>query len=157
MRQSNRRYCKYPLPKGLKVIHIGEDRWYIGKEKNIPGKGLHQMIYCGNQEYHVWGADVESLRGGYVDEYGNGGLVDRHGNKADQAKVKIYILTSILDDRSMWCFDLNIKPLGKKVKVIFENGTVKNLENFIDFGPVRIKRGEYEIYYEVKPVGYRIK
>jgi len=42
--------------------------------------------------------------------------------------VKIYILTSILDNKDNWCFDPNQIPESGPLKVICENGTVKNIE-----------------------------
>jgi len=52
----------------------------------------------------------------------------RHGNTAIQAKVKIYILTNILDQKENWCFNLNEIPKNGPLKVICENGTVKKIE-----------------------------
>jgi len=50
------------IRRGLKIVHIGEDVWRIGKEKHIKGKGLHQVIYGPNKEYHLWDEDVKNLR-----------------------------------------------------------------------------------------------
>ena len=160
MRQANRRILKddrYPgmrwrqLPKGLKKVHIGDPSipWYIGKEKTMKDRRLHQVIYHGNTEYHLWDDDVRKLRGD-LDEWGLF-IMNRHGNASDQAKVKVYILTSILDSRENWCFDLKCIPDRKNLKIIYENGTIKNIEFDGEFKPVVIG------YHNVKPIGYRIK
>jgi hypothetical protein len=161
MRQANRRNkveeTRYgmklskSLPKGLKAIHIGDSTipWYIGKEKVMKDRRLHQMIYYGNTEYHLWDDDVRRLRGD-MDEWGLF-IMNRHSNASDQAKVKVYILTSILDSRENWCFDLKCVPDRKNLKIIYENGTIKNVEFDGEFKPVVIG------YHNVKPIGYRIK
>ena len=165
MRQANRRPVsdmRYPmrwksLPKGLKKLNIGENVWYIGKEKVLKDERLHQVIYGPeNKEYHIYNETVESLRGDYDKQHPDyaGEYFNRDGNKADQAKVKIYILTSILDDRDNWCFDLNCIPERNKLKVIYSNGTIKNIDFDGEFKPVEIS-GDY--HREVKPVGYRVK
>jgi len=109
--------------KGLVLVHLFNQTWRIGGAKwvdNAGKKELHSIIYSPkDKEYHVWGVDVEYF-------YGPGWQI---GSNPDPAKVKIYILTSILDDRENWSFDMNIKPEGNKVKVIFENGKIA----WIDF------------------------
>jgi hypothetical protein len=106
------------IRRGLKICHIGNDVWRIGREKEIKGKGLHQVIYSPDgKEYHLWNDDVKKLRSNYNDD----------GCHADEAKLKIHILTHILDDSNNWCFDLtNIPEIGY-LKVIYNNGTVKNI------------------------------
>jgi hypothetical protein len=118
------------LRKGLKQIHIGEDVWVYGKATWVPGKGKHMVIYGPNRkEYHVWGEDVDLLNHSDDDErdYYWGGY-SRHGNTAIHAKVKIYVLTNILDQKENWCFNLNEIPENGPLKVICENGTVKKIE-----------------------------
>lgn len=119
------------IKSGLRKIHIGDDVWLYGKQNNVPDKGLHMVIYGpNNKEYHVWGKEVDSLRtvyGDYGKEYSRSN-VDRHGNSALESKVKIHILTAILDNKDNWCFDLSKIPPNGKLKVICENGTVKNIE-----------------------------
>ena len=75
--------------------------------------------------------------------------------------MKIYILTSILDDRDNWVFNLKkIPPVGK-LKVILENGTVKNIDFNGQFNPQEIvsKRFTQEyrktIWSEEYPITYR--
>ncbi len=125
------------LNRGIKKVNIGQDIYLYGKQKlvNNPDKNkygysdkiLHMVIYAPERkEYHVYGEDVSNCFG--TDDYRENGTVNRHGNKAMQQKVKIYILTSVLDDKNNWCFDLSKKPKNGKLKVIYDNGTVKNIE-----------------------------
>jgi hypothetical protein len=126
------------LRRGLKQVHIGQDIWVYGRQKHVPGKGLHMVIYGPDRkEHHVWGRDVQSLCTEY-DEYYRDFIrsnVSRHGNAAQQAAVKIYILTSILDKRENWCFDLKSVPANGPLKVICQNGTVKNIQFVGEFHP----------------------
>lgn len=111
------------LNSGLKKVHIGNDEWLIGKA-SVVGGHMHQVIYGpGNKEYHVWDKDVE-----FINEPKPSVSFFRQGNGADQARVKIYILTSILDKKENWCFDLNNTPPSGKLKIIYANGTVKNID-----------------------------
>lgn len=125
IRQKNR-----SLRKGLKKVNIGDDIWVYGRQNVVPGKGLHMVIYGPNRkEYHVWGEDVTDLTKTEDSEhYDDWGYCNRHGNRAIQSKVKIYILTNILDKKENWCFDLNKIPESGYLKVMCENGTVKNIE-----------------------------
>ena len=117
------------LRKGLKKVNIGDDVWVYGKQTHVPGKGLHMVIYGPNRkEFHVWGKDVTDLTTDKdSDHYDFWGYCNRQGNRGIQSKVKIYILTHILDDSKNWCFDLNKIPNTGPLKVICENGTVKNI------------------------------
>jgi hypothetical protein len=120
------------LRKGLKQVHIGEDVWLFGRQTHF--KGTHMVIYGPNKkEYHFWNKDVESLmtvevKDFYNDTYTKLGHVNRHGNRGLQSLVKIYILTQILDQSENWCFDLNQIPKSGRLKVICENGTIKNID-----------------------------
>lgn len=141
---------KDKIPKGLKLIHIGEDVWKIGKQKLIDGK-LHQVIYGPDaHEYHLWGDEVKQFYGENFREDNN--LYNRDNNYADQARVKVYILTSILDEDVNWCFDLSIIPDNGRLKVIYDNGTVKDVYFNGSFVNNIIKGVK-----KIKPVGYRIK
>lgn len=105
---------------GLVLIHLFNRVWRIGKKKMVDGK-WHSIIYSPeDKEFHVWGDDVLSF-------YHNTTEADLpFYNKADPAKVKIYILTHILDKKENWSFDMVKTPeSGIPVKVIFENGTIK--------------------------------
>ena len=139
------------LNKGLKKVNIGEDVYLYGRQKLVKNpdkekygsdeKILHMVIYAPERkEYHVWGEYITKFLG--TDDYGNNGTVNRDGNKALEERVKIYILTSVLDDRQNWCFDLAQTPRNGKLKVIYDNGTVKN----IDFEGVfhRVHRHKYD-------------
>ena len=130
------------LRPGIKIVHIWGEVWRIGRSgfTNHEDWGqnvLHQVIYGpDNKEYHLWGDDkILALES-------EDGRVDRHGNKSDENKVKIFILTSILDKRINWQFDLNIKPeFGTKLKVVYNNGTIKNIEFSGIWEDINIKRG----------------
>ena len=120
------------LRPGLKKVNIGEDVWLIGKDSIVQGR-KHQVIYGpGRKEYHLWDHDVDFVnlimqRNDYGPDTLEKGRSSRQGNYAIEHRVKVYILTSILDERKNWCFNLNDKPeIGKRVKVIYSNGTVKS-------------------------------
>lgn len=117
----------------LKQVHIGNDVWQCGAiNQNFMLDGnrtSHLVIYGPERKlYHVYGKDANGIC--YeLDEYGymKPGNVCRGGNFAIEARLKIYILTHILDEGSNWCFDLKKLPPQGKLKVIYENGTVKNI------------------------------
>ena len=121
-------HTKYPdvVPvKGLVLVHLFNKVWRIGGIKMVDGK-RHSIIYSpDDKEFHVWEKDVLSF-------YSNQNDPDGHFfNKPDPAKVKIYILTHILDEIGDWSFDMTKTPeIGSNVKVIFQNGTIKWIENF---------------------------
>jgi hypothetical protein len=125
----NRTYIR----NGLKLIHIGKDVWRIGRHK-VTGENKHQVIYGpDDKEYHLYGTDVE-----FVNTAGDFERItepnhtiwriNRSENIALEARVKIYILTHILDQKENWSFDLSIVPPVGKLKVIYANGTVKNID-----------------------------
>jgi hypothetical protein len=145
------RYKRVQLRKGLKVVHIFGEAWCIGRSgfTNHEDWGqnvLHQVIYGPDgKEYHLWGDEkIEALQS-------DDGYVDRHGNKTDETKVKIFILTSILDKRSLWEFDLEKKPnIGKKIRVLYNNGTIKNIVFSGIWEDITIKK----YYNKLKQSGY---
>lgn len=152
--------------KGLVLIHLFNEVWRIGRARHVPGKGLHSVIYSPeDKEYHVWGEDVKSFYPQHNDDFDL--YYDSHVHRPDPAKVKIYILTTIMDDRDMWCFDLSIKPkVGKEVKVIYDNGTIQIKPFTGEWEPISIPHNihiDYEKYMtmkkpkKVKPVCFRIK
>ena len=143
------------MHKGLKKVHIGEDVWLFGRQTTVNGKA-HMVIYGPNRkEYHVWGSDVKWLITEYdSDRWDNWGYGNRQGNRAIQAKVKIYILTSILDAKENWSFDLNKVPVEGPLKVIYQNGTVKNIEFDGEFKAVELTK-KYGYKNKVQPIGYR--
>jgi hypothetical protein len=77
----------------------------------------------------------------------------------------MYILTSILDDRKSWCFDMTNAPEIGKLKVIYDNGTVKNIDFNGEFEKIEINKYSRNIdgtrsetpyrKKKVKPVEYR--
>lgn len=145
------------LNRGLKKVHIGGDVWLFGRQNHVPGKGKHMVIYAPDRrtEHHVWGDVVTELtRCSDSHHWDFWGYANRSGNRAIEAKVKVHILTSILDDRKNWCFDLGKIPPKGKLKVIYQNGTVKNIDFNGEFEDVELtKRWGYK--YKVKPVAYR--
>jgi hypothetical protein len=154
--------------KGLKFVHIGEDVWRIGIHK-VSGGNKHQVIYGpGNKEYHLYGTDVDfvndrnvykSCKRAYIPS-----RVNRNGNISLESRVKIYILTHILDQKENWSFDLSIVPPVGKLKVIYANGTVKNIDfdgefkdTFIRYGWVEKGSADAEKMGNMIPAfGYRI-
>ena len=148
------------LYKGLKKVNISENEWFIGKDSKVDGK-KHQVIYGpGRKEYHLWGKDVDFVN--TCDNYSGFANVNRHGNTSLNEKVKIYILTHILDEKTNWCFDLTKhtpEMIDKRIKVIYENGTVKWVESFDgEFKPVVIGSFSWSESgtKTVNPVAYRI-
>ena len=97
------------LRKGLKKVNIGEDVWLCGKQNHLTKPGdsrpsYHMVIYGPNRkEYHVWGQDVYDICTD-INEWGEKDYsnCNRHGNSAIHNKLKIYILTHILDDKTNW-------------------------------------------------------
>jgi hypothetical protein len=154
------KYFGPPLVRGLKQVHIGNDIWLIGKERTKDGQS-HQVIYGpGNKEYHLYGKDVEFVNIREPDSY------NRSLPYANHARVKIYILTHILDKKENWCFDLTKLPaIGSKVKTVCDNGTVKWIDSFNGkFEPIELKGKAYKydpdrhytIQKYIKPFAYRI-
>lgn len=154
--------------KKLKYVHIGNDVWSCGainqSYQNVRGR-LHMKIYGpNNKQYDVYDSDVKYItteldEDGYIKD----GTINRSGNYAIQEKLKIYILTSILDKRENWTFDLNIIPQADKLKIIYDNGTVKNIDFNGVFEPVTITKnyingGIKEPYNTkiIKPIAYRV-
>src|ERR1017187_52374 len=89
------------LARGLKIVHIGTDVWKIGKP-SLVDKRPHQVIYGpGRKEYHVWDDDVKDINtnADAMRRYDRDNNVKRNDNSAAHEKVKIYILTSILDKK----------------------------------------------------------
>jgi len=145
--KDNRGYVSTYNRPGLKVVHIGNDVWSIGKSNHIK-KGnsfVNHQVITGpdNKEYHLYDKDIIDMQSHHV---------NRSGNQTDQAKLKVYILTNILDNRKNWCFNLNSTPNVGKLKVIYENGTVKNIDFNGVFEPISIGRFERKI----NPIGYRL-
>ncbi len=147
--------------KSLKYVHIGEDVWACGKiNENYQNTGKkHMVIYAPNKkQYNIFDNDVDFI----CNIYAHSSIV-RHGNYAIEAKLKIFILTSILDKQDNWCFDLNQLPLSNKLKVIYDNGTVKNIDFNGVFEPVIINKkymaNGIRVTYiprTIRPFGYKI-
>ena len=117
------------IKKGLIKVNIGSDIWLCGRQSYAPNPDkqkygskksiLHCVIYGpDNKEYHLYDTEVHLIDGGHI----------RYGNSVSHAYLKVYILTSILDKKENWCFDLTKIPPNGKLKVIYRNGTVKNID-----------------------------
>jgi hypothetical protein len=138
------------LNRGLKQVHIGDGVWLYGRQNLINKRLNHMVIYAPDRktEHHVFGEAVNWLCRMPDYEYG----VNRDGNVANEARVKIYILTSILDERRNWCFNLKNIPHNGMLKVIYDNGTVKNIDFDGVFHPM--KKQKTDSY--MGPIAYRI-
>ena len=152
------RYSTPSLNPGLKQIHIGEDVYVYGRQKEVKGKGLHMVIYGPNRkEYHVWDKEVTNLTTAKdSDHYNDWWYCNRDGNRAIQHKVKVYVLTNILDEKKNWCFDLSKIPNTGHLKVIYDNGTVKNIDFDGTFNEVEVRSRKHSLRKTIKPIGYRI-
>ena len=134
----------HSLRKGLKKVNIGDDVWLCGKQSKTRN-GLHMVIYGpNNKEYHVYGDDVREMCTDY-NEYGNKDYsnCNRHGNSVIHYKLKIYILTAILDKKENWEFDLRNIPENGSLKVICKNGMVRNIDFKGQFYPQEIISKRY--------------
>jgi len=136
-RLKNSRKTVKRVVKGLTIIHIGEDVWKVGQYKNIknPFKGnpintgtmiAHRVIYGPNdKEYHLYDEVAKNLNSYYWNYYDE---KVSNPHRVNHSAAKVYILTNILDNPVYWCFDLTNKPLpGTILKVIYNNGTIKNI------------------------------
>jgi len=163
--------------KGIKFVHIGKDVWRIGRD-TISKDKKHQVIYGpDDKNYHLWESDVDFVNtpgpnepaSYYYDVEGKKHIqerepMNRDGCKAYESKVKIYILTHILDKKENWCFDLKNIPKVGKLKVIYANGTVKNIQFDGEFTDIFIRYSwadkktaeEKKLGNYVEVFGYRI-
>lgn len=125
------------IKKTLKKVHIGNDEWSCGKiNENFQGTRKKHLVIYGpnNSQYDVFGKDVDFITSSnFLDFYGeeyqtNRSHNNKHGNYAIESKLKIYILTHILDSGKNWEFDLKNVPANGKLKTIYDNGTVKNID-----------------------------
>lgn len=162
---------KYVDPKtipGLKVVHIGEDEWRIGKiKRNKVDRSSHCVIYGPNRkEYHVrnnmtdllikeYDPNFSKQRRSYDDLDNNGSFINKNGNNIIESSAKIYILTHILDQYDNWEFDLSNIPEIGPLKIIYNNGTVKNIIFDGEFKCETIDKESF-FKYEIFPVAYRI-
>jgi uncharacterized 2Fe-2S/4Fe-4S cluster protein (DUF4445 family) len=121
------------LRNGIQVVHIGQDIWRIGRTNFVINKATgkeerHVVIYGpDNKEYNVFGKDVNTF-----DSYATSSKNRPHYNLG---MVKVFILTQILDNVSNWCFDLKKIPSNNILKVVYDNGTIKNIEFVGEFNP----------------------
>jgi len=146
---------KFEDRKGFSTIHLFNEVWRAGKIITKLGKPAHLVIYDPKDiEHHVYGKDALNLKPNSI-----------WRQTPDPELIKIYILTSILDKRENWCFDLTAKPeLNSKTKVIYNNGTIKYIEFSGEWDEITIAR-KYEtrpgifvsINKNIKPIAFKIK
>ena len=170
----------FQFPKHCKKVHIGEDIWHITPKYWKNPTNVSTTIFSPDLEKHVI-SDTEIVNSLYFSDRSS----KTNPNSANLARVKVFILTSILDKRDKWVFDLTKIPTNGKLKVIFENGTVKmidfngvfypqeliskrvTVETNLDFEHEATKyiisrrfswmEGAHSERYFVKPVAYKIK
>jgi len=141
---------EYKDRKGCKPIHLFNEVWRVGSRTQMKGtKQYHLVIYSpDDKEYHVYGENVERLGGTYLSDW-----------RPDPALIKIYILTSILDSRENWNFNLGKLPApGQKIKIIYDNGTIKkNMEFEGEWKreKIELKRRYSGHEKDIKPVAWR--
>lgn len=163
--------------KGLKIVHIGDDVWRVGRTNTVsdPTKKMvnveHCVIYGPNRkEYHVYGNDINLLRTptelntSYKEDIGS--YSNKDGNDKIEASLKVYIMTSILDERKNWIFDIKNIPQPGKLKVIYNNGTVKNIDfdgifksetiDKIHYYNVDEEHQEKTYKKDIYPIGYKL-
>lgn len=121
------------LKDGIQVVHIGDGVWRIGRTNfamnKISGKREKHVVIYGpdGKEYNVFGKDIVTFN-----SYAKSTNSRPHYNLG---MVKVFILTQILDNVSNWCFDLEKIPSNNMLKVIYDNGTVKNINFVGEFNP----------------------
>jgi hypothetical protein len=114
---------KYEGRRGVKSFNLFNKTWKIGRFNQKKDSLPHVVIYGPeDEEYHAYGAEAESVRS--YSEYDEEFFIDK-------TKAKIYVLTSILDKRENWCFDLSKVPEPSiPVKVVFEDATIRWIGSF---------------------------
>ena len=144
---------------GVTLIHLFNEIWRTGRLVERKGKPAHLVIYSPqDKEYHVYGKEATDLMSNFAKE-------SRDCWRVDQAKVKIYILTSILDQKENWSFDLTNKPLaGSVYVVVYNNGTIKKIISSGNWEPIEIdkkyfigKDFESSLPKTIYPTGYKIQ
>lgn len=154
--------------KGVQTIHLFNEVWRIGRLTYMKGtKQPHCVIYSPqDKEHHVYDNEALALR--TIGSYKNGGMIHLT-NRANLAKVKIYIQTTILGERDDWTFDLTSLPkTGDCIKVIYDNGTIKNITFNGHWDPISIERSVFaptgeklefdeQQYKIVTPICWKIK
>ena len=153
---------KFKDRKGVTVIHLFNKEWKIGRFNKMKKTGKSHIVITDpdDKEHHVYGKDTALILSDY--------MVENFFHKIDTAKAKIYILTSIMDERSNWCFDLNALPAkGESVKIVYHNGTIKRIKFTGEFVTSIIKRKHYgndnkiisdlTMSTKITPVAWKIK
>ena len=159
---------KYKNRKGVQSIHLFNEVWRIGRLTQMKKTcRLHCVIYSpDDKEYHVYDNEAVELRSKSYD-YDDNEIVLR--GRANLAKVKIYILTHILSDEKDWKYDLAQMPdIGTPIQVIYDNGTIKNIEFDSKFKSISIPNNrftadgvkiefEQQHYKKIKPICWKLK
>ena len=143
---------------GVTLIHLFNEIWRTGRLVEKKGKPAHLVIYSPqDKEYHVYGKEATDLMSNFAKE-------SRDCWRVDQAKVKIYILTSILDQKENWSFDLTSKPIvGSVYVVVYNNGTIKKIVSSGNWDPIEIDKkydiGDFKssLPKTIYPIGYKIQ
>lgn len=156
-----RLYGNSHLRRGLKRVHIGGDTWLYGRQSIISHRDLGRTLHCviygpDNKEHHVYGDDVAWICRPFDYKYNEYGTINRHGNRALESNVKAYILTSILDKKENWCFDLSKIPRTGPLKVVYENGMVYNVDFDGTFYQAD-KKWLGRVFGKVNAIGYRLE
>jgi hypothetical protein len=130
-------------------VHIGSDVFIIGRLSfNKDKKEYHRCLYKNGKLFK----DIV-------------GIYEILEQLTHRDLLKIYILTNVLDDINKWEFDLNTIPNTETLKVIYDNGTVKNINFNEVFEAIEITKTFDNSNYLtetlphkaiVRPVAYRI-
>ena len=110
----------YTTMKGVTIIHLFNEEWRIGRVSQKKRKEPHVVVYAPDDKtYHAYNEDALRFVSG------------RDDKKINKAEAKIWVLMNILDDPDYWNRDMHQYPeVGMPVKVIYENGTIKWIDEF---------------------------
>ena len=143
---------KYKNKKNLHVIKIFNQYWKFGKVKRKYGDPIHLVIYgSDDKEYHVYGDDIKQLA---LVNYDWDDIPYLTYHRLSKHKVRLYILTHIIEDRNKWVFDTKSNPKhGERVKVIYETDKSYNrnlLVKWITFN------GKWNKYNDMNIIAWRL-
>lgn len=160
---------KYKGRKGVTIIHLFNKEWRVGRLNQMKDGRNHIVIYSPEDaEFDLYGEDVFKICDDRSDSTKWESWLSWGPPRIDQAKAKIYILTSILDERENWCYDLNAKPMKDvSVKIVYHNGTIKRIKFSGEFENAEIDAKYYNTdgkqisdltsKKEIKPVAWKIR
>lgn len=119
-------------------VHIGEDVYIIGRSccsiierDKYLHRTWHRVIYKNGKTFSHY----------YENDFDFGDTA----KTAVPSNAKIFILTHILDNKMNWVFDLDNLPKNGNLKVIYNNGTVRNIEFNGVFEPALKYKGDIYI------------